>query len=82
MIGNHDKAEEAHSNQFNPILEDITEIKESLEKAGTADTIVASTPTEEKISLKFWKGTKEEYNNIITKDPNTLYIVSSNPTLF
>lgn len=82
MIGNHDKAEEAHSNQFKPILEDITEIKESLEKAGTADTIVASTPTEEKISLKFWKGTKEEYINIITKDPNTLYIVSSNPTLF
>lgn len=69
MIDTHNKAEDAHENRFSTI-------EEQLKKAGTADTIIASTPSsEEGLSLKVWKGTKEEYKEIITKDPNTLYIV-------
>lgn len=25
--------------------------------------------------LKFWVGTQEEYESVVTKDPNTLYMV-------
>lgn len=82
LISDHNKEEDTHSNQFKPITDDIKEIKQNLEKAGTADTIVASTFTEETVSLKFWKGTREEYNEIITKDPNTFYIVSPVSTSF
>lgn len=27
-------------------------------------------------TLKFWRGTVVEYESIVTKDPNTLYIIN------
>ncbi len=30
------------------------------------------------VSIKFWKGTQSQYNSIVTKDDNTLYIILEN----
>ena len=66
-IDNHNKSVDAHP-----------DIRELINKAGSAEYVINQNNKEEK--YYFWFGSQEEYEDIITKDPFTLYIVDNSLT--
>lgn len=54
------------------------DIRELINKAGSAEYVINQNNKEEK--YYFWFGSQEEYDNIITKDDFTLYIVDNSLT--
>lgn len=66
-VDNHNKSLDAHP-----------DIRELVNKAGSAEYVINQNNKEEK--YYFWFGSQEEYEAIITKDPFTLYIVDNSLT--
>ena len=48
----------------------------SVELANLNSYVAGVRETNANNNLSFWKGTQAEYNNIPTKDPNTIYFVT------